>query len=97
MSFVTAAIAKPLRSLTEAFGPVTAWVNVKGARGDPKPREEGVGKCIWWFMRMAMKARISGEYRLTPLFGSDTGAPIVAPHVLSSEELSRVTRAVQGA
>lgn len=83
-------------SLNEAFGPVSAWVNVKGAQGDPKPREQGVGKCVWWFVRMAMKARISGEYRLTPLFRAATGAPIVAPHVLSPEELSRVTRAVRG-
>jgi len=84
-------------SLDEAFGPVTAWVNVKGARGDPKPRQAGVGKCVWWFVRTAAQARISGEYRRTPLFRPDTGAPVVAPHVLSPEELARVMRAVQGA
>jgi hypothetical protein len=82
-------------SLEESFGPVTAWVHTQSAKGDPKPKVEGIGKSISWFLRTVVKARFNGDYRLTPLFRAHTGAPIAVPHVLSAEERARVVQAVQ--
>lgn len=84
-------------SLEESFGPVTAWVHTDGARGEPTPRTEGLGRSIWWFLRRAVVARVNGDYRQTPLFHLDTGAPVAAPYVLSSEEHARVMAAVRTA
>lgn len=84
-------------SLDEAVGPVTAVVHTQGAIGDPKPQTVGTGRTVAWFLRNALKARMNGDYRLTPLFRSDSGAPVVAPHVLGAEELARVKQAVRAA
>ena len=77
--------------LDEAFGPVRTWVNTKGASGDPKPKEEGVGRTIGWFLRTALKARLNGDYKRSPFFNPATGAPIVTPRVLTSDPDSRPT------
>jgi len=82
-------------SLEESFGPVTAWVNTGSARGEPKPKAGGIGKSVVWFLRTAVKARFNGDYRRTPLFDAQSGAPIVVPHVLSPEEHAKVMKAVQ--
>jgi len=74
-------------SLDEAFGPIRTWVNTKGAIGDPKPKEEGVGKAIGWFLRTTLKARFNGDYKRSPFFNPTTGAPIVTPRVLTSDPL----------
>lgn len=76
-----------------AFGPVQVVVNTHSAKGEPKPKQQGVGTMLGWFFRNALKARFTGEYKRTPLFRAD-GAPIVTPQVLSSEEHARVMRAV---
>jgi hypothetical protein len=83
-------------SLDESFGPVTAWVNTKSARGNPKPGQKGIGSSVVWFIRNTLKARLNGDYRRTPFFRADTGALIVAPRVLSPEEHAAVMRAVEG-
>jgi hypothetical protein len=83
-------------SLDEAFGPVTAWVNTKSAKGNPKPEQKGIGSSVVWFIGTTLKARFNGDYRRTPFFRADTGAPIVAPRVLSHEEHAAVMRAVEG-
>ena len=77
-------------SLDEAFGPVRAWVNTNGALGDPKPKEAGRGRVVGWFLRTTLKARFNGDYKRTPFFNSETGAPVSVPYVLSSEEHARV-------
>jgi hypothetical protein len=69
---------------------VRAWVYTKAAQGDPKPKEVGVAKVMGWFFRTTLKARLNGDYKLTPFFRADTGAPVVTPHVLSSEERARL-------
>jgi hypothetical protein len=85
------------RALERAFGPVSAWVHTDGARGEPKPKAQGLARSVWWFAGTAIKARLTGEFRRTPLFRADTGAPIVVPHVLSPEEHARVMDAVRAA
>lgn len=81
-------------TLDEAFGPVTAWVNTRGAKANPKPKEAGRGKVAAWFLRTTLKARFNGDHALTPLFRRDDDVPIVTPYVLSSDELARVRAAV---
>jgi hypothetical protein len=82
------------KSLDEVFGPVRAWVNTKGARGEPKPKVVGMGVAVRWFLAMTLRARFSGDYRRTPLFQPDTGQPVVTPRVLSEAEHANVMSAV---
>jgi hypothetical protein len=83
--------------LEDSFGPVRAWVNMSGARGDPKPKVAGQGRAVWWFITRVLRARLNGDYRRTPLFHADTGRLVVTPRVLSSTEHVGVMKAVQAA
>jgi hypothetical protein len=83
--------------MQDSFGPVRAWVNTKGAKGNPKPKTVGMGTTILWFLANVAKARIDGSYKQTPLFLVDTGTPIVSPRVLSREERASVMNAVHTA
>jgi hypothetical protein len=69
-------------SLDEAFGPVTTWVNTRSAKGEPKPPQVGANKMLGWFFRTALTARFNGDYKRTPFFHPETGAPVVTPVVL---------------
>jgi Family of unknown function (DUF6151) len=82
------------KSLDEAFGPVRAWVNTKGARGEPKPKVVGMGVAVRWFLGTTLQARLNGDYRRTPLFQPDTGKPVVTPRVLTEAEHANVMSAV---
>jgi hypothetical protein len=81
------------QSLDESFGPVRVVVNTQSAKGEPKPKQAGLGKMVGWFFGNALKGRFNGDYKKTPFFRAD-GSPIVTPHILSSEEHERVMRAV---
>jgi hypothetical protein len=83
--------------LNDSFGPVRAWVNTNGAKGDPKPKVAGQGPVIWWFLTTVLKARFNGDYKRTPLFRADTGMPVVTPRILSSTEHTGVMNAVRAA
>ena len=85
------------RSLDDSFGPIRAWVNPKGAKGEPKPAAAGQGPVIWWFITRVLRARLNGDYKHTPLFHADTGRPVVIPRVLSSDEYAGVMNAVRAA
>jgi hypothetical protein len=85
------------KPIEDSFGPVRAWVNTKGAKGNPKPKTVGVGRTILWFLANTLKARIDGSYKQTPLFIADKGTPITPPRVLSPEEHANVMNAVQAA
>ena len=82
-------------SRDEAFGPVRSWVHTRGARGEPKPKEAGMGTAVGWFLRTTLRARLNGDYKLTPFFKADTGAPVAVPRVLSAEEHAQVMAAVR--
>jgi uncharacterized protein DUF6151 len=84
-------------SLDEAFGPVRCRVNVKSARGEPKPKSGGTGTMIGWFFGSVLRARFNGDYRRTPFFDIETNTPIVAPQVLSAEEHTKLMSAVRTA
>jgi hypothetical protein len=85
------------QSLDAVFGPVRAWVNTKGARGEPKPKVVGLGPAVRWFFSTTLRARFNGDYRRTPLFHADTGQPVVTPRVLTEVERANVMSAVQAA
>jgi Family of unknown function (DUF6151) len=76
--------------LHDSFGPVRAWGNTQGARGDHKPKSSGMGRTILWVASKVLKARINGSYRQTPFFLADKGTPIVTPRVLSTAERADV-------
>jgi hypothetical protein len=82
------------QSLDASFGPIRAWANPNGAKGDPKPETVGMGAAAWWFISRILKARLNGDYKHNPVFRADTGKPVVVPRVLSAEEHSGVMRAV---
>lgn len=83
--------------LDESFGPVRAWVNTKGAGGEPKPKTVGMATAGSWFIRTVLRARFNGDYKHTPLFAPGTWAPVVTPRVLSGEEHAKVMGAVRAA
>lgn len=83
--------------LDDSFGPVRAWVNTNGAKGEPKPKVAGMGSTMWWFVTMVLRARLNGDYKHNPLFRADTGMSVVTPRVLSSGEHAGVMSAVRAA
>lgn len=86
---------KPERgSFDEVFGPVRMYVYTKYAKGERKPKSVGLPAGILRVTGMILKARFSGSYRHTPFFVPESGAPIVTPKVLSSQELNDVKNAV---
>jgi hypothetical protein len=90
-------LAEDTASVERSFGPVMAWVNTASARGEPAPRTEGLGRSVWWFLRTALRARVTGDYRQNPLFHRNTGAAVVLPYTLSAEEHTRVMQAASSA
>jgi hypothetical protein len=46
------------------------------------------------FTGMVARARISGDYKRTPLFSLGTGAPVTIPKILSPSERETVRNAV---
>lgn len=83
--------------LEEIAGPVTTVTNIAGARGDPKPKQLGVGRMVAWLTGTMLRARLNGDYRRTQFFRADTGAPAVTPRILTSAEHARVMAAVRQA
>jgi uncharacterized protein DUF6151 len=96
VGLVHTCLETPDRPLQDSFGPIRVWINIKGARGNPKPKTVGIGRTILWAITTIVNARISGSYKHTPFF-LDNGTPVVSPRVLSSAELEIVMKAVQSA
>jgi Family of unknown function (DUF6151) len=82
------------QSLDESFGPVRMWSFTKGAKEPVKSHPVALVSGILRFITMVLRARMNGSYRRTPLFSVDTGAPIVAPKILSPSERDAVYAAV---
>jgi uncharacterized protein DUF6151 len=74
------------QSLDESFGPVRMWGNTKSAKGEPKPKSQGLGTLLWWFLSTPLRARFNGDYKQNPFFRPGTSEPIAAPRVLTSAE-----------
>jgi hypothetical protein len=95
IGLVHSCLSSPERSLDESFGPVTSRVNTAGAWGAPKPKAVGAARMMARAIHFILLARLSGDYRRTPLFRSEDGAPIADPRVLTSAERSELMRAVE--
>ena len=79
--------------LERSFPQVEMRVNTKSAHG-PVPRNTGLPGRLR-FLRMVMRLtgmRLTGAYQTTPLF-SESGEPVVAPHVAGREEVEAARRA----
>lgn len=73
--------------VAESFGPVLTALSTDHAKG--RARVNPVGATIGFArnVRMMLRERLDGTYRRTPFFGDD-GVPVVAPRVLTPEELA---------
>jgi uncharacterized protein DUF6151 len=83
--------------IADSFGPVVAWVNTASAIGSPKPKVQGLGRSLRWFIGTVLKARISGDYKRTPFFSAETGEPVAVPQVLAEGDLARLLETVRAA
>jgi hypothetical protein len=81
-------------TLEASFGPVQAYVNTQSAKGGGKSNPLALIGVILRVAGMVARARVDGSYKRSPFFAADTGAPIVAPKVLSSVEREKLMSAV---
>ena len=68
--------------LDALIGPVRARVNGDGATGNVEGlriHRTAPISLYWRFAKMALGARLSGEYKQSPLFDRETGKPVVKP------------------
>jgi hypothetical protein len=82
------------QSLDDSFGPVRMWSFTKSAKGKVESRQAAMIPGILRLTAMVARARISGDYKRSPLFLKDTGAPIAVPKILSRSEREAVRNAV---
>jgi hypothetical protein len=80
-----------------AFGPVRSVGNTDGARTKDKPKQSGMGGAILWVLAQGLGARVTGAWRRTPFFRTETGEPVVRPHVLTPEDHARLMAQVDAA
>jgi hypothetical protein len=81
-------------TLDDSFGPVAARVNTDSTRGKVRSSSLATMAVILRFIAMVARARIDGSYKRSPFFSKDTGAPVVAPKVLSRGEREELLKAV---
>jgi hypothetical protein len=79
------------------LGPATGIIWRKFARGDAGARKNASLPAIVkrLFVRQ-ISARLSGDYRNTPLFDRHTGLPIAKPHLLSPAERAAAEENLRG-
>jgi hypothetical protein len=66
------------------LGPVIGDVNGPGGNS-------GLARLVLGVLRRSTLARLSGRWKQTPFFDVGTGAPVVAPKVLTPKERSTIT------
>lgn len=71
----------------DALGKVKAQANIPQP-GKP-PRSTGMLRMVYGIFSRMITARLSGLWRQTPFFDTETGAPVAEPKVLSKEERAR--------
>jgi hypothetical protein len=81
-------------SIEQGFGPVRMRVNMTHAKGTPQRIPVSTFFSVLRFMSSLLGARLSGSHKQTPFFDAATGAPVVAPQVLTRAEWERVMAAV---
>ncbi|MBZ9609985.1 hypothetical protein [Rheinheimera maricola] len=79
--------------MNDDFGSKVAIVNTDTALGMPKPQQRGLLGVIARFIWIVITSRLSGRYKKSALFDA-SGLPVVAPKILSTEELAALKKAV---
>ncbi len=77
-------------SVEESFGPTRMVLNVKSAKVPVNSSSVRTGLALVSVMAGVAFARLRGAHKRNPLFEQDTGAPVVAPTVLSKAERDAV-------
>lgn len=77
-------------SIGQSFGPVTLHLNAASATTAVTERSRGVFGSALRTMGALAAARLGGSYRRSPFFDA-SGAPVVAPQVLSRAERERLS------
>jgi len=80
-------------SLDTAFGPVRMWNSTPQAWRPVNPSKIAWIAGVLRFVKMVARARFDGSFKRTPLFSSETGAPIVVPKVLTTAEREQLRAA----
>jgi hypothetical protein len=83
IGLIHSCLKDPDRTLDESFGPVRMWSFTKGAKAPVRSHPLATITGIVRFMAMMLRARISGDYKRTPLFVPETGAPVASPRILN--------------
>jgi hypothetical protein len=81
------------RSMDNSFGPVRMWSFTESAKEPVKSNHLAMIAGILRFIGMLIRARISGDYKRTPLFSPHTGAPVATPKILSQTERVELMKA----
>jgi Family of unknown function (DUF6151) len=87
-------LENPSTSVESSFGPVSMWISTKSAKGTSNPIPEKKMGAIFRILKMLIRSRLDGSYKITPLFNPDRGVPVVEPKVLSSSEHERLMKTV---
>lgn len=79
--------------LDETFGSIRMYQHTADAFGSKKPRTRGAFLGTLRILGMILKARLTGAYKNTPFFVSEsTSTPIATPKVLSENELAEAMK-----
>lgn len=94
VGLIHSCLADRSHPLGSSFGPVRMRAGIRSARGKPPSTAIGSAFSIARLLAALARARLNGSYRLTPFFGPQGGAPVVAPKVLTLEEREQLMSAV---
>ncbi|WP_227269781.1 DUF6151 family protein [Roseobacter weihaiensis] len=75
---------RPLFDRTDAFGPVVAYGFTKAALPGGPRKDRGLSRMLGGLLKRSLAAYLNGTARQSPFFDA-TGAPVVAPQVISKE------------
>jgi hypothetical protein len=76
------------QKIEQSFGKIKMVAFTESAIGhQPKPESFGVPLAMVKILTMLLKARIFGGYKKSPFFDIQTGKSVVAPKILSRDEL----------
>jgi hypothetical protein len=69
---------------TDRIGPVISKTYV--AKGDGKTTHKGALRMFAKLLPQILTVRLSGKWRTTPFFNTETGSPVAEPTILSKQE-----------
>ncbi|OIQ24923.1 MAG: hypothetical protein BM562_17670 [Alphaproteobacteria bacterium MedPE-SWcel] len=85
------AVRAALFAEPDSLGKVIAQTFIP-KKGKP-PQHKGAGRMTYKLIGRMVSARITGRWKQSPLFDRDTGAPVVAPQILSKADRKALGKA----